>query len=220
MDSDSAELETAAAADGPSAVSDEQSIDRAVGDEDGDGGDNIRRFTETVQLRSALGEVPRKPPVVPNNVSNLLPLAAALALVIIGGLITVLATDGGSGEQTAGATLLSEGAADDIDVTATAAVLQGDDRQTLRLNFDRDLHTALVEDDLLTSGSEYLALWLTNPGRTEVLPLGVIYDDAVIPLPSGVDITSFSVLDISVELVDGDPAHSGRTVMRGVLEPS
>ncbi len=221
MDRDSAEPEPDSIVNGDTSHSGLTVSDTAsdVDNDEANGGDT-RRFTETVQLRSALGEAPRKPPAVPNTVSNLLPLAAALALVIIGGLITVLATDNGSGDQTAGATLLSEGSAIDVDVTATAAMLEGDGRRSLRLNFDRDLHAALAGDGLLSPESEYLSLWLTDPGRRDVLPLGVVYNDSVIPLPAGLDIANFSVLDISIEPIDGNPEHSGRTVLRGVLEPS
>ncbi len=204
--------------------SDSESIEPGSADgADGNSGEepnNIRRFTETVQLRSALGEVPKRPPAVAHNVNNLLPLAAAVALVIIGGLITVLATDSGSGDQAAGATLLAEGAAIDLDVTATAALLESDNQSSIRLNFDRDLQAALIDDGMLDPDVQYLALWLTDPGRQEVLPLGVVYDDAVVPMPVGVDIAEFSVIDVSIEPLDGQPGHSGRTIMRGVLEPS
>lgn len=202
--------------------SDSGELNAGTAEEDGvaQGDDDLRPFTQTVQLRSALGEVPKKPPAVSNNVSNLLPLAAALALVIIGGLVTILVNDNGSGDQIAGATLLNEGAAVETDSMATVAVLRDGDLYRLRINFGDELRDRLIEEGQLSPGSDYLAVWLTDPGRQNVLPLGVVHGDAIVPVPAGFDLEDFSVVDVSVEPIDGDPGHSGRTVLRGVLEES
>ena len=36
-------------------------------------------------------------------------------------------------------------------------------------------------------------------------------------VPSGVDLTEYPVVDVSVEPLDGDPSHSGVSVVRGRL---
>jgi hypothetical protein len=40
---------------------------------------------------------------------------------------------------------------------------------------------------------------------------------AELPVPTGVDITRFTGIDIFAEPYDGDPAHSGRSILRGQL---
>ena len=37
-------------------------------------------------------------------------------------------------------------------------------------------------------------------------------------LPAGLDLTQFSVVDVSEEQFDGDPAHSGDSIVRGPLQ--
>jgi hypothetical protein len=37
-------------------------------------------------------------------------------------------------------------------------------------------------------------------------------------LPDGLDLTQFPVVDVSEEHFDGDPAHSGDSVVRGPLD--
>jgi hypothetical protein len=37
-------------------------------------------------------------------------------------------------------------------------------------------------------------------------------------LPAGLDLDQFSVVDVSEEQFDGDPAHSGDSIVRGPLE--
>lgn len=180
--------------------------------------EQLRRFTETVQLRSALVEVPKRAPAMPRGGSNMLPVAIAGALVLIGALITVMASDGTSGDQLATATLANDGASIDVELKATAALLRDGDLQRLRVNFDDQVRDVLINTGHLSPESEHLALWLTDPVREQVLPLGVVDGDTVAAIPNNIDITNFAVVDVSIEPTDGNPAHSGRTVIRGVLE--
>ncbi len=40
---------------------------------------------------------------------------------------------------------------------------------------------------------------------------------AAFPLPPSVDVAEFPVVDISLEPVDGNPAHCGDSIVRGTL---
>jgi hypothetical protein len=51
-----------------------------------------------------------------------------------------------------------------------------------------------------------------------LIPLGVVRAGTEeFELPPGVDIGEYPVVDVSVEPLDGDPAHSGRSVLRGTI---
>ena len=41
--------------------------------------------------------------------------------------------------------------------------------------------------------------------------------EGTFPLPAGVDLSEYSVVDVSREPSDGDPAHSGDSIVRGAL---
>jgi hypothetical protein len=41
--------------------------------------------------------------------------------------------------------------------------------------------------------------------------------DAVLPLPPGVDLNRYRLVDVSAEAYDGNAAHSGKSLLRGTL---
>lgn len=71
--------------------------------------------------------------------------------------------------------------------------------------------TALPEPD------GYYELWLIDTEVTRLISLGPLVEDGEYILPAGLTVSEFPVVDISLEPFDGDPAHSGNSVLRGVL---
>lgn len=69
-----------------------------------------------------------------------------------------------------------------------------------------------------------LEAWLIRPDEqgnvADLVSLGVVdaADPGNLAVPAGYDPALYSVVDISVEPRDGDPAHSGRSILRGMLE--
>lgn len=65
----------------------------------------------------------------------------------------------------------------------------------------------------------YFEVWLMDPSGRRLIPVGALGQDgsATLPVPHGVDLPSYPVVDVSDQAYDGDPAHSGRSVVRGVL---
>ena len=63
----------------------------------------------------------------------------------------------------------------------------------------------------------YLELWLIDPTVTQLVSLGPLSTDGIYDIPAGVDPAAFPIVDVSVEPVDGDPTHSGDSVLRGEL---
>jgi len=72
---------------------------------------------------------------------------------------------------------------------------------------------------LATTGIEptdgFTEVWLINPDVTELISLGPIRTDGVYDLPTGLDPAAFPIVDVSSEQFDGDPQHSGDSVLRG-----
>jgi anti-sigma-K factor RskA len=68
---------------------------------------------------------------------------------------------------------------------------------------------------------DYLELWLLDRGQTRMYPLGVLPSDGVgtYPVPPflGDSLDGFTIVDVSLEPDDGDPAHSSDSVVRGTL---
>ncbi len=64
----------------------------------------------------------------------------------------------------------------------------------------------------------YYEVWLIDRGVTRLVSLGPLdAERARFPVPSGLDLAAYPVLDVSVEAFDGDPGHSSDSVVRGVL---
>ena len=65
----------------------------------------------------------------------------------------------------------------------------------------------------------YYEVWLINPDTGKMVSVGVVGEgtDALLPLPATVDLREYRVVDVSVEEYDGEPAHSGRSMLRGTL---
>jgi anti-sigma-K factor RskA len=86
------------------------------------------------------------------------------------------------------------------------------------------LHGRTLEVDvsgLEPISNEFYELWLLdieNGQLHDLVPLGAIGGNAEFRLTDKVDLAKYSVVDISREPDDGDPAHSGDSVLRGQLE--
>lgn len=74
-----------------------------------------------------------------------------------------------------------------------------------------------LETAELDPGDGFLELWLIDPSVTRLVSLGPLRPDGRYDVPPGVDPTEFPIVDVSVEPVDGDPTHSGASVLRGQL---
>jgi Anti-sigma-K factor rskA len=134
-------------------------------------------------------------------------LAAAAALVVgagIGGGAVVLSRSGNDGAVVA-ATALHP--LDDGGATGKAAVVERDGEELLQV----DLRAP-------TPGTGYYEVWLIDRSIKGMVPVGVVREGRTdLPLPAGIDLGEFPVVDVSVEALDGNPAHSGDSVARGQL---
>ena len=60
--------------------------------------------------------------------------------------------------------------------------------------------------------------WLITSDASALVSLGVMRDgSATFAVPDGIDTSSYDLVDVSEEAFDGDPAHSGDSIVRGAL---
>lgn len=71
----------------------------------------------------------------------------------------------------------------------------------------------------LPSTDGYFEVWLLAPDASSMIALGTLGagESTVLPLPAGVSLADYPVVDISAEPYDGNPAHSTDSVVRGTL---
>lgn len=61
-------------------------------------------------------------------------------------------------------------------------------------------------------------VWLMTDGAKRLVSLGLLHGTSgTFTVPNGVDVSRFRLVDVSDEPRDGDPAHSGDSIVRGVL---
>lgn len=145
--------------------------------------------------------------------------AAAAVLVVVAGLGIVTGRGGEETTVVASAELTYDPAAfDELGQGAVARVSLVDADGTFVIDFDE-----AVLPDPLGEGAD-LELWLIQPDDegnvADLVSLGVLDVDGSgeYRVPDAYDPDEFFVVDISVEPRDGDETHSGRSILRGVLD--
>ncbi len=115
--------------------------------------------------------------------------------------------------------LTRDGSSDDSTVVAAAALAPlGDagEGSAELVDSDGSLQLRLSTNDL-DAGDGFLEVWVISPDVTQLVSLGPLRADGVYDLPQGLDPAAFPIVDVSVEPIDGDPTHSGASVLRGEL---
>ncbi len=70
-----------------------------------------------------------------------------------------------------------------------------------------------------TPDEGYREVWLLRPDVSGLVSLGPLTGTSGrFPLPEDLDVGEFPVVDVSSEPLDGDPAHSGDSIVRGTLD--
>ncbi|MEU6405944.1 anti-sigma factor [Streptomyces sp. NPDC046985] len=69
----------------------------------------------------------------------------------------------------------------------------------------------------LPSTSGYFEVWLMNRSHTKLVSMGVLNPDgqATLPVPENIDLSEYSVVDVSIQPYNGKPDHSGKSIVRG-----
>lgn len=91
---------------------------------------------------------------------------------------------------------------------AASVTVAADGSRTLEL----DVEGSVPEDG-------FREVWLIDREVTRLVSIGVLEGSkGTFVIPAGIDLDDFAVVDVSQENLDGDPAHSGDSIVRGVLE--
>jgi hypothetical protein len=72
----------------------------------------------------------------------------------------------------------------------------------------------------LPSPDGYYEVWLLAPDASKMISIGVLGagEQSVFPLPAGMQLADYPVVDVSLEKYDGDVTHSADSLVRGTLE--
>ncbi|MGY1741263.1 MULTISPECIES: anti-sigma factor domain-containing protein [unclassified Blastococcus] len=140
-------------------------------------------------------------------------LAAAASLVVGAGIGAGAVALGGDDDEDDAVVALAAADLDPLDGSDSSGqaevVERPDGTRVLRLELDVG---AVPEDG-------YYELWLIDEAVQGMVPVGVV--DAgteELELPADLDLDEFPIVDVSIEPLDGDPTHSGVSIVRGQLE--
>ena len=69
------------------------------------------------------------------------------------------------------------------------------------------------------TGEGFREVWLLKPDVSGLVSLGTLDGTSGrFDLPDGLDLSQYSVVDVSEEQFDGNPSHSGDSIVRGPLQ--
>ncbi|GGI47900.1 hypothetical protein BCL57_002613 [Agromyces flavus] len=143
-------------------------------------------------------------------------LAAAvggiLAGVGIGIALAGLGTDGGSPAPQPTSVVLA---------SADLAAFPGWDDATGHATVEEDPgggRSIVVDLDAAVPAGDVREVWLIRSDASGLVSLGLLEGSSGrFSVPDGIDLSEYPLVDVSAEPVDGDPAHSGDSIVRGEL---
>lgn len=76
----------------------------------------------------------------------------------------------------------------------------------------------VVDVDSLTPSDGFYEVWLIDPKTFQMVGLGALNNNAGrFPIPDGLDLSKYRIIDVSIEPYDGNPLHSKNSVVRGEI---
>jgi anti-sigma-K factor RskA len=133
--------------------------------------------------------------------------AAAVVGLLVGGVVTAGLVGSSSSQDVVAEAAL--GPIDNSGFAGVATVERGSDGAVLTVNVP----------GLPEVSDGYYEVWMATPDTATMVAVGTYSpgQDAHFPLPTGMDVASFPVVDVSVEHFDGNAGHSATSVVRGQL---
>ncbi len=136
-------------------------------------------------------------------------LLAAAAIILLGALIGVGLLQREDSETLVASVALSPEGLDPAGVGLSGSAEL--------LTIDDSFEVALQIADLAPLDDGYYEVWIINADVSGMYSLGSVSPDGRYAVPNGVKVEEFPIVDISIEHADGDPTHSGQSVLRGKL---
>jgi hypothetical protein len=96
---------------------------------------------------------------------------------------------------------------DRFTATGSATVTEaGDGTRTVEVQLDK------------TEARGYQEVWLIAPDLSRLVSLGIMNSSSGrFDVPTGLDLSGYPIVDVSDEPLDGNPAHSSVSIVRGTL---
>lgn len=137
-------------------------------------------------------------------------LAASVGIVI-GGLATFVAMSSTTNQEQS-PSIIAQASLEplrDVEQPAQAEVQQVGGKDVL-----------VVQASGLPATDGYYEVWLLAPDASSMISVGMLdaTEGGTFPLPAGIDLKSFPVVDVSLEHFDGDATHSKDSILRGSLD--
>ena len=142
-----------------------------------------------------------------------LPIAIAAAAVgLIAGIAVGAGLAGLGGDEPAPQTVVADATLDPFPGwSATGSALVEED--------DAGVRSIVVNLDAEVPSTEVQEVWLIRSDASGLVSLGLLDGTSGrFVVPAGIDLDEFTLVDVSAEPVDGDPAHSGDSIVRGELQ--
>jgi anti-sigma-K factor RskA len=138
----------------------------------------------------------------------LIAVAAAAIGVALGAVVTFGMLSPKSSQQLVASAAL--GPIDESGLSGTATIEEHDGQATLTVSVP----------ELPGVPDGYYEVWMATADTTTMVSIGTLNpgQEATFTLPSGMDVGSFPVVDVSVEHFDGNAAHSATSIVRGTLQ--
>jgi Anti-sigma-K factor rskA len=129
--------------------------------------------------------------------------AAAAAVVITTGVVVAV-------NQTVAPVPLASARLEPLEqfsATGSATVTEaGDGTRTIEVQLDK------------TEARGYQEVWLIAPDLSRLVSLGIMNSSSGrFDVPAGLDLSGYPIVDVSDEPLDGNPAHSSVSIVRGTL---
>jgi hypothetical protein len=136
--------------------------------------------------------------------------AAGIGGIVIGGVATAALTSPSSQPTTSVEASTALTPLPDWDATGTAELtVTPDGQQVLQVSVDT----------LSSLEGGYEEVWLIDRDVKGMVSLGPLEGSSgSFVIPEGVDVSEFPIVDVSLEPADGEPTHSGNSIVRGTLD--
>jgi hypothetical protein len=135
-------------------------------------------------------------------------VAAASAAAVLGAGIAL------------GAVAIAHGSAGSQIAVTRLRALEGSGASGTAVVVEHADHTLDLEVTLHGShpARGYYEAWLADAGLDRMVAVGALHEGTTtLPLPVGLSLGRYSVVDVSVQQLDGNPAHSEHSIARGRL---
>lgn len=136
--------------------------------------------------------------------------AAAVGGIAVGGVVTAALMGTSSAPEATVAASVDLAPLPAWDAAGTADLTVTDDgQQVLVVTVDADA----------PASDGFQEVWLIDTEVSGMVSLGILDGTTgEFVIPAGVDVADFPIVDVSLEPFDGDPTHSGDSIVRGQIE--